>query len=31
MSDYRGAEHPGDSWFFTLNALQRRDNELLIR
>ena len=31
MPDYRRAWHPGGTYFFTLNLLQRRDNDLLIR
>ncbi|MCB1886047.1 MAG: transposase [Rhodocyclaceae bacterium] len=31
MSDYRRAWHPGGTWFFTVNLLQRRDNDLLVR
>lgn len=29
--DYRRAWHPGGTYFFTLNLLQRRDNDLLVR
>ena len=31
MPDYRRAWHPGGTYFFTVNALRRRDNDLLIR
>ena len=31
MPDYRRAWHPGGTYFFTVNALQRRSNDLLIR
>jgi putative transposase len=31
MPDYRRALVPGASWFFTVNLLQRRNNDLLIR
>jgi putative transposase len=31
MPDYRRAWHPGGMYFFTVNALQRRDNDLLVR
>ncbi|MDT8384932.1 MAG: transposase [Gammaproteobacteria bacterium] len=31
MMDYRRAWHPGGTYFFTVNLLQRRDNDLLIR
>ena len=31
MPDYRRAWHPGGTWFFTVNALQRRGNDLLVR
>ena len=31
MPDYRRAWHPGGTYFFTLNLLQRHDNDLLIR
>jgi len=31
MPDYRRAWHPGGTWFFTVIALQRRGNDLLIR
>ena len=31
MTDYRRAWHPGGTWFFTVNLLQRRDNDLLTR
>ena len=31
MPDYRRAWHPGGTWFFTVNALQRGDNDLLVR
>lgn len=31
MSDYRRVWHPGGTYFFTVNLLQRRDNALLIR
>ena len=31
MPDYRRAWHPGGTYFFTLNVLQRRDNNLLVR
>ena len=31
MSNYRRAWVPGGTWFFTLNLLQRRDNDLLVR
>ena len=30
MPDYRRVWHPGGTYFFTLNLLQRRDNDLLI-
>ncbi len=29
MSDYRRAWHPGGTYFFTVNLLQRRENDLL--
>ena len=31
MPDYRRAWHPGGTYFFTVNLLQRIDNDLLIR
>ena len=31
MPNYRRAFVPGGTWFFTVNLLQRRDNELLVR
>jgi len=31
MSDYRRAWHPGGTWFFTVNLLQRQGNDLLVR
>jgi putative transposase len=31
MPDYRRAWHPGGSYFFTVNLLQRHDNDLLVR
>jgi len=31
MPDYRRAWHPGGTYFFTLNALERHDNDLLTR
>ena len=31
MSNYRRAFIPGDIWFFTVNLLQRQDNDLLVR
>ncbi|MBL8484874.1 MAG: transposase [Rhodocyclaceae bacterium] len=31
MPDYRRARHPGGTWFFTLNALQRTNTDLLTR
>ena len=31
MPDYRRAWHPGGTYFFTVNALQRQGNDLLIR
>ena len=31
MSDYRRAWHPGGTYFFTVNLLQRQGNDLLIR
>lgn len=31
MPDYRRAWQPGGTYFFTINALQRRDNDLLVR
>ena len=31
MPDYRRAWHPGGTWFFTVNALQRGDKDLLVR
>jgi putative transposase len=31
MSNYRRAYIPGGTWFFTVNLLQRRQNDLLIR
>ena len=31
MPDYRRAWHPGGTYFFTVNLLQRRDNDLLTR
>ncbi len=30
MSNYRRAKIPGATWFFTVNLLERRDNNLLI-
>lgn len=30
MSDYRRANTPGATWFFTVNLLQRRDTALLV-
>jgi len=29
--DYRRAWHPGGTYFFTVNCLQRHNNDLLIR
>jgi len=29
--DYRRARHPGGTYFFTVNCLQRKDNDVLIR
>jgi putative transposase len=31
MPDYRRAWHPGGTWFFTVNLLQRAGNDLLVR
>jgi hypothetical protein len=31
MPDYRRAWHPGGTYFFTVNALQRHGNDLLTR
>ena len=31
MSNYRRAWHPGGTYFFTVNLLQRHDNDLLVR
>lgn len=31
MPDYRRAWHPGGTYFFTVNLLQRRENDLLTR
>jgi hypothetical protein len=31
MPNYRRAYAPGASWFFTVNLLQRRNNDLLVR
>ena len=31
MPNYRRALVPGASWFFTVNLLQRRNNDLLVR
>ena len=31
MPNYRRAWHPGGTYFFTVNLLQRQDNDLLIR
>jgi len=31
MSNYRRAFVPGGTWFFTVNLLQRHDNDLLVR
>ena len=31
MPDYRRTWHPGGTYFFTVNALQRRGNDLLVR
>jgi len=31
MSNYRRAWHPGGTWFFTVNLLQRYPNDLLVR
>lgn len=31
MPDYRRAWHPGGTYFFTVNALQRHGNDLLVR
>ena len=31
MPDYRRAWHPGGTYFFTINLLQRDGNDLLIR
>lgn len=31
MSNYRRAFIPGGTWFFTVNLLQRQDNDLLVR
>ena len=31
MPDYRRAWHPGGTYFFTVNLLNRRDNDLLTR
>lgn len=31
MSNYHRLRRPGAVWFFTVNLLQRRDNDLLVR
>ena len=31
MPDYRRAWHPGGTYFFTVNLLQRQGNDLLVR
>lgn len=31
MPNYRRAWVPGATWFFTVNLLERRDNDLLVR
>ena len=31
MSNYRRAWHPGGTYFFTVNLLQRHENDLLVR
>ena len=31
MSNYRRATEPGATWFFTVNLLERRGNDLLVR
>ncbi|GAB3331978.1 REP-associated tyrosine transposase [Marilutibacter aestuarii] len=31
MPKYRRAWHPGGTWFFTVNLLERRGNDLLVR
>jgi len=31
MPDYRRAWHPGGTYFFTVNLLERRGNDLLIQ
>ena len=31
MPDYRRSDTPGATWFFTVNLLQRHDNDLLVR
>ena len=31
MPDYRRSDTPGATWFFTVNLLQRHDNDLLLR
>ena len=31
MPDYRRANTPGATWFFTVNLLQRHGNDLLVR
>lgn len=31
MPDYRRARHPGGTYFFTVNLLQRQGNDLLVR
>ncbi len=31
MPNYRRAFVPGGTWFFTVNLLQRRGNDLLVR
>ncbi len=31
MPNYRRPHHPGGTWFFTVNLLQRRGNDLLVR
>lgn len=31
MSNYLRLRHPGAVWFFTVNLLQRRGNDLLVR
>ena len=30
MTEYRRFEHPGATWFFTVNLAERHDNKLLV-